>query len=240
MSKLPKAPLLEVIFEINWDVINNQDIVRSQFLHGDLYSVLKTDYPIRENLFPTEVPFDIMKNLVMFRFRKKSGYPLVQIGPGILTLNTTDETYYWDKFSEEISRVTKSLSDVLPEINQTNLFLSLTYLDFFEINDENLNLIEFINKNFNLNINQTFTENPITNEINLTFTYKINENNLILNLRNGIINNNEKGLVLQTKLVSLKKKYTSVEQLIWLNYAHEICSDIFKKIINPCFYETFK
>ena len=44
MSKLPKAPLLEIIFEINWDITNKNDIVKFQYLHGDLFSNLKDKY----------------------------------------------------------------------------------------------------------------------------------------------------------------------------------------------------
>lgn len=239
MSKLPKAPLLEVIFEIKWDITNNNDIVKFQYLHGDLYSILKNDYPKRENLVPAEVPIDIMKNNVMYRFKKDTGYPLVQIGPGILTLNTIDNLYFWDNYRDEIIKVTNSLSEVFPEINQTNLFLTLTYLDFFEIDIETENVIEFINSNLNLNINQTFIENENTKEINLTFSYKIGDNTLILDLRNGNVNN-KKGIILQTKLIGNKKKYTNTEQLEWLNNAHETCSDIFKKITTENFYNSFK
>lgn len=240
MSKLPKAPLLEVIFEINWDIINNNDIVKFQYLHGDLYSILKSDYPKRENLVPAEVPIDIMKNKVMFRFRKEAGYPLVQVGPGILTLNTTDELYFWNDYREEITKVTNSLSEVFPDINQTNLFLTLTYLDFFEIDIDNENIVDFINMNLNLNVNQTFIENKDTKEVNLTFSYILDEDTLILNLRNASINNDKKGLILQTKLIGNKKKYTSEEQMKWLNRAHETCSNIFKKITTKDFYNSFK
>lgn len=239
MSKLPKAPLLEVIFEINWDITNNNDIVKFQYLHGDLYSNLKNEYPKRENLVPAEVPFEIMKNMAMYRFRKENGYPLVQIGPGILTFNTTDELYFWDDYRAEITKVTNSLSEVFPEISNTNLFLTLTYLDFFEIDVNSENVIEFINKNLNLNVNQTFIDNRNTKEINLTFTYKINEDTLLLNLRNGNLNS-KKGIILQTKLVGEKKKYTKDEQLKWLNNAHEACSNIFKKITTKNFYNSFK
>jgi len=240
MSKLSKAPLLEVIFEINWDITNNNDIAKFQYLHGDLYSILKSEYPKRENLVPSEVPIDIMKNRAMFRFRKEDGYPLVQVGPGILTLNTTDELYFWNDYRKEITKVTNSLSEVFPEISQTNLFLTLTYLDFFEIDTETENVIEYINQNLNLNVNQTFIENENTKEVNLALSYKINDDTLLLNLRNGIVNNNKKGVILQTKLIGTKKKYSNEEQLNWLNKAHETCSDIFKKITTEDFYNSFK
>jgi len=88
MSKLPKAPLLEVIFELRWQIKQKSDLTKYQYLIGDLYSAIKKTYPVRESLAPPEVPTDILINNPVHRFRKdKNQYPLVQIGPGLLTLN---------------------------------------------------------------------------------------------------------------------------------------------------------
>ncbi len=62
MSKLHSAPLLEVIFEIKWAVISKSDIVDFQYLHGDLYSKLKSKYSHRESLIPPEIPIDVVSN----------------------------------------------------------------------------------------------------------------------------------------------------------------------------------
>ena len=71
MSKLPNAPLLEVIFEIKWDITNKSDIAKFQYLHGDLYSNLKDKYFYRESLLPSEVPFEMVKGMPVYRFRKE-------------------------------------------------------------------------------------------------------------------------------------------------------------------------
>ena len=241
MSKLPKAPLLEIIFEINWDITNKNDIVKFQYLHGDLFSNLKDKYPYRENLLPPEVPLDIAKGMPVYRFRKeKLGYPLTQIGPGILTYNTIDELYFWNDFKTEVKHLTNSFSEVFSEINNTNLFLTLTYIDFFEIDFNKQNLITFINENLSLNVNQSIINNKNTNAINLTLSYQIEDNILSLNLRNGVVSNNKQGIILQTKLIGKKQTYTNKEQAKWLNEAHETCSSIFKKITTDKLYSSFK
>jgi uncharacterized protein (TIGR04255 family) len=240
MSKLPKAPLLEVIFEINWDITNKNDIINFQYLHGDLYSNIKENYSYRENLLPPEVPYDVAKGMPVYRFRKEeAGYPLVQIGPGILTYNTVDELYFWESFENEINNLTKSFSVVFSEINKINLIPTLTYIDFFEIDLQNENIVDFVNQNLNLNVKQSIIENDRAKDINLNLSYEIDNNILSLNLRGGSANNKE-GIVLQTKLIGKKQKYSSKEQIEWLNEAHEICSDIFKKITTEKLYNSFK
>jgi hypothetical protein len=133
MSKLPNAPLVEVIFEIKWDILNRADVVDFQYLHGDLYSQLKEKYSFRESLVPPEVPVDVMKGIPVFRFRpQKNSHPLVQIGPGLLTFNALDSQYYWEEFREESNRLIDILDDIYPKFNDLNVSPMLTYIDFFE------------------------------------------------------------------------------------------------------------
>lgn len=243
MSKLHKAPLLEVIFEIKWDVINQKDIIDFQYLHGDLYSNLKDKFPFRESLLTPEVPFDIVKGMPIYRFRKnKNEYPLIQIGPGLLTFNTIDEIYYWENFKKEIDNTISIFSNVYPKLKDLRLIPTLTYVDFFEISLKEQNPIEFINDNLSLNIQQSFIVGHKTNmkDINLTLNYQIENYILSLNLRNGIVNNNKEGLILQTKVIGERKNYSKEDLSNSLNHIHDICSTIFKKITKGKLYNSFK
>ena len=79
--------------------MNKSDLSKVQYLYGDLYSELKQKYPHRESIVPTEIPLDILINQPVHRFRSApNDYPLFQVGPGIITLNTTDSKYYWNTF----------------------------------------------------------------------------------------------------------------------------------------------
>ncbi|HPH00719.1 MAG TPA: TIGR04255 family protein, partial [Tenuifilaceae bacterium] len=89
MSKLPKAPLVEVVFELRWQIINKVDLSKIPYLYGDIYSQLKNKYPFRESIVPPEIPIDILINQPVHRFRTApNDYPLFQVGTGIITLNT--------------------------------------------------------------------------------------------------------------------------------------------------------
>ncbi len=243
MSKLPKAPLLEVIFEIKWDIVSNNDIVDFQYLHGDLYSIIKETFPYRENLIPSDIPFELVKGTPVYRFRKiENGYPLIQIGPGLLTINTIDNIYFWEDFKTGIESVFNAFFKVFPKSKGLKLTPVLTYIDFFKINPDFQNAIEFINSNLHLNIHQDFLEDQDTNikDINVTFNYQINKDTLSLNLRNGSIKDNKDGLVLQTKIIGENNIYTSDNLSNWLNETHDFSSSMFKKITKGPLYNSFK
>lgn len=243
MSKLPNAPLLEVIFEIKWDITSNTDIVDFQYLHGDLYSYLKPKYPYRENLLHPDIPLEIVKGNPVFRFREKLGsYPLIQIGPGLISLNTIDEKYYWKEFRDESNQILNTLKEIYPKYSELNLSPALIYIDFFDFNKDNKTSLDFINSNFKLSLNNTFMNNFVSkmNDVNLTFNYEVDKMIISLNLRDGKINNKKDGLVLQTKVVGKKEKYDTEKLKEWLDSAHKLSSDMFKSLTAGKLYESFK
>jgi uncharacterized protein (TIGR04255 family) len=243
MSKLPNAPLVEVIFEIKWDITNKSDIVDFQYLHGDLYSHLKGKYPHRENLVSPEVPFDIVRGIPVFRYRESNNsYPLVQIGPGLITVNTTDSKYFWDEFRNEANNVLFILSEIYPKYRNLTLSPILIYIDFFELDKTNCNSFEFINTNFQLHFSENFIheEGTALSDLNFTFNYKFKDDILSLNIRDGKINKNKEGIVLQTKVIGKKEKYSKNELESWLDNAHELSSKTFKSLTKGDLYETFK
>lgn len=243
MSKLPNAPLLEVIFEINWDITSNTDLVDFQYLHGDLYSYLKPRYPHRENLLHPDIPLEIAKGNPVFRFRASPGsYPLIQIGPGLISLNTIDKKYYWEEFRDESNQILNTLNEIYPKYSELNLSPALTYIDFFNYNKDDNSSLDFINSNFKLALNDTFMNNFASkmHDVNLTFNYEVDKMIISLNLRDGKNNNKENGLVLQTKVIGKKEKYNSEKLKIWLDSAHQLTSNMFKSLTAGKLYESFK
>ena len=243
MSKLPKAPLLEVIFEIKWDVINKSDIVDFQYLHGDLYSKLKSKYPHRESLVPPEVPLDFVKGNPIFRYRENQGsYPLVQVGPGLISLNTIDAKYYWEQFRDESNEILNILNEIYPKYAELNLVPAITYLDFFEYDKSKETPLHYVNSNFQLNIADKFIDglDAKLNDVNFTFNYQLKGMIASLNMRNGKINNEKEGIVLQTKITGKKELYNSRKLKDWLDDAHDLSSNIFKSLTKGQLYESFK
>jgi len=243
MSKLPNAPLLEVIFEIKWDISKKSDIIDFQYLHGDLYSNLKEKFPHRENLIPPEIPLDAVKGLPVFRYREeRESYPLVQIGPGVITVNTIDSSYYWNKFSDEINNTINIFSNIYNNYDKLSLSPILTYIDFFEYDKSKITPIEFINSNLQLNVNENFLniDNANLSDVNFTFNYQIGNNIVSLNLRDGKIKDSKNGIIMQTKVIGKKDIYTVANLAMWLEDTHKLNSNIFKSITKGHLFESFK
>ncbi len=243
MSKLPNAPLMEVIFEIKWDITTKNDIVDFQYLHGDLYTNLKSKYSHRENLIPPDVPLEIVKGNPVFRFREKQGsYPLVQIGPGLISVNTIDDKYYWEQFRNESNEVLNVLYEIYPRYSGLDMSPALTYIDFLEYDKSKETPLFFINSNLQLSLKDNFMNgtDSVMQDVNFTFNYKVEENIVSLNLRDGKINNERDGLVLQTKIYGKKEKYNTDKLKYWLDSAHELGSNMFKSLTAGKLYESFK
>ncbi len=147
MSKLPKAPLIEVIFEIRWTVTGQKEFQEAQYLHGDLYPLLKEKFPFRE--ITQNLPVEFFANLPTHRFRTAANdYPLVQVGPGIVTVNTVDSKYFWDEFEMLILEVVNVLGTVYSFKENHNARLVLQYIDLLSFDFDKGDILRGVTQNF--------------------------------------------------------------------------------------------
>ena len=103
---LKNKPLVEAIFELRWELEEQVSGAKTdphyKILIGRMYDRVKDDYPYHEELPTATIPDEIAGYIIQHRFRKdKDMWPLIQVGPGIVTLNDT-EGYVWDDFEERI------------------------------------------------------------------------------------------------------------------------------------------
>ena len=242
MSKLPNAPLIEIILELRWKIINKADLSKVQYLYGDLYSELKQKYPFRESIVPTEIPIDILINQPVHRYRTApNDYPLVQVGPGIITLNTIDSKYFWDEFSNLAENLLDAFLKVYPVETDDKFTPSVLFLDFFPFDFENNDIHKYINENFNITFGQSFfkTESYPKN-LNLGFYYRLEIGDLSIAFQHGKNSNQQEGILLQTRINGTPLPADKEEISNWINKSHEICSDLFKKLTEGKLYESFK
>jgi len=240
MSKLPNAPLIEIIFDLQWHIKNKSDLTKSQYLFGDLYNAIKDRYPFRESLFSPEIPADVLIKHPILRYRKvENGYPLVQMGPGILTLNTTDDDYYWDDFYSQAELL---LSDFYACIDsEGRLFRpKLIFADFFIFDFDKHNANDFINQNFNINFSQSFISETNPFDLNLNFFYQTELGKLTLNIKKGRNSQDHSGIVMQTSIVSDNEMEEAAQILSWLNGAHDLASKVFRDFIKKDLYKSFQ
>ena len=239
MSKLPSAPLMEVIFELKWEVQNRDDLARYQYLPGDLFSELKDSYPFRQSLVAPEIPIDLLKHKAVYRFRVKEGkYPLFQVGPGVITLNTDDDTYYWATYYDRAKELLSAFYKVYATESES-FTPHLRYIDFIAADFGSLNVFEFINENLQLDFSKDFHKgysNP--NDINLGFSYGTELGNFFFNLTRANSNGRD-GILLQSSLSGSSEQ--SIDGiLMWLKNSHEFLSNTFKEITKGSLYESFK
>ena len=239
MSKLPKAPLVEVVIELRWQITNKNELAGIQYLYGDIYNELKEKYPFRESILPVEFPMEMTINQPVHRFRaERDGYPLFQVGPGILTLNTIDSKYYWEALFKDASELIENFFKVYT-LNK-DISPGILYIDFFPFNFEKQDVHEFINHRFNVTFGQSFFENDnFPTDFNMGFAYNINLGDLRINFQKGK-NNNIDGILLQTRIngKSLNPNQKNINN--WFNQAHSLSSNLFKQLIEGELYQSFK
>ena len=93
LLNLPNKPLVESIFGIRWTVSENSDNVVDRYhnlLLGKFQDKIQSEYPFTEAL-PSFLPEPISGYAGQYRFRvNENEWPLIQIGPGVITVNATD------------------------------------------------------------------------------------------------------------------------------------------------------
>ncbi|WP_010424106.1 TIGR04255 family protein [Anaerophaga thermohalophila] len=239
MSKLPKAPLVEVVTELRWKITSKEELAGVQYLYGDLYNELKQKYPFRESILPVEVPIEMTLNQPVHRFRsEKGGYPLLQVGPGIITLNTIDAKYYWETFFEDAKELIQTFFTIYSPNN--TMAPALLYIDFFPFDFHENNVHEFINRKFNVTFGQSFLETEkLPTDFNMGFAYNMDLGDLRVNFQKGK-NKGTEGILLQTRLNG-NPDQPNIEIINnWLKEAHSLLSNLFKQLTQGELYESFK
>lgn len=252
---LKNKPLVEVIFELRWKLEEITPGIKIdpnyRILIGRLYEKVKSEYPYYEQLPTVMMPDDLAGYFVQYRFRKaKDMWPLVQIGPGIITLNDTDN-YHWEDFENRISFLINAFYDVYPDADN-NIKISellLRYIDALEFNFENDNIFNFLKENLKLNIaieeilfEQTNVANkPLDLDIKFSFP-SINPDGIFhLRFARGKKKNKD-ALIWETQVhyVGGKLKIVRNNILEWMVNAHTLVNNWFFKMIEGELLKKFE
>ena len=149
---LKNPPLVEAILELRWKL---QDRDRTpglredpyySLLIGELYRELKSDYPSHQQLDGAWIPAGMLPvATVQHRFRaQEGGWPLVQLGPGVFTLNDT-ASYTWNDFR---SRAIRGISALFGAYPNTESFepesLLLRYINGIEFDFDSNDIFAFL------------------------------------------------------------------------------------------------
>ena len=252
---LKKKPLVEAIFELRWDLQELEPGIKMDphynLLIGGLYERLKSDYPFHQQLPSAGMPNIMAEYLAQHRFRKGDNqWPLVQIGPGIITVNDT-EGYIWEDFERRIVKVVRDLFDVYPNAasDLRPNTLTLRYIDAMPFDFDNCDILLFLREKMNLNIrlhHKLFEETGVEEApkgLDLRFGFKSSEPQGSMRLR--LFRGRQKdvdALIWETIVTSVSGDLPKIpsETDRWLEEAHDLTNSWFFKLIEGELLERFR
>ena len=249
MPKLPKAPLQEAIFEIRWDLDidagNGQPIDTGfQLAQGKLQEVAKERFPV----FNRKVPHVFSEQLFQYQvvnqyWSAKETWPVIQLGPGIFTVNDTEANYDWPVtyfplIKEALDWIVKAYDGPL-KINSA----ALRYIDSVDVKNYGFEgrWQDFIVQHFNFSFVNSFDTRGELTALHFNQFFELEDkSSLQISMNSGKYRKtNDDALIWQTA-VSKVAQFDNQSLLSWLHDAHNTTSALFKEMTKPDFYDSFK
>jgi len=242
---LKNKPLVETILEVKWALTSPVPGVlidpHYKILVGRLYDRVFSDYGEHEQLPTAMIPDEIVGHMVQHRFRfGPNDWPLLQIGPGILTLNDTHK-YIWSDFRNRALTAVSKLFEAHPKPSDLKIeSLLLRYINAIEFDYSAQDLFQFLKDKMKVGI--TLPESLFTSQ-------GIQQNPTVLSLQSSFVCRNPNGLVTVRFASGQKEARPALlwETLVeskdggvpampagfasWIDTAHTITDDWFFKII---------
>lgn len=253
-KELKNKPLVEAVFELKWQLkpSPNGGLIDPDYkiLVGMLYAKLSQEYPFHESLPAANMPDEMAAYIVQNRFRvSKDKWPVVQIGPGILSINDTIN-YKWNDFEKRILNVLDILMNIYPHPeNLTFNSLTLRYIDSMDLDLDKEDILTFLREKMHTDVKfyeKLFEQTGVTNlptgfELKGFFNSTKPKGGIALNIGRGEINNVPK-IVLDTLVVSSNKDVPQEKEKIqqWIKEAHILIDDWFFKLIEGKLEKEFE
>ncbi|MBL0911654.1 MAG: TIGR04255 family protein [Bacteroidia bacterium] len=241
-TKLKKAPLQEVVFELRWEGERNANGVLYdsgfELAQGVLSQKLKAQFPLRKKLIPEGLSATFFGMPLHQYWSGEFEWPVVQHGPGILTINEIEKGYEWEKtYKPTVIKVINSLCEVYDEPLSFRS-AELKYVDAWEMADGE-NFQEFINKNFLVKMYNEYSLPGTIIGTGLSQRFLLEDNSEIqVDIANGVNDRTGKEAVILNTTIQKAQNFKKRDILEWLEYAHSRTSHIFKEILNPDFYAS--
>jgi uncharacterized protein (TIGR04255 family) len=146
---LKNKPLVEALLEVRWKLRGEPDGQQIdphyKLLLGRFFDRISDRYPEHEQLPTASIPDELVGHVVQHRFRAgPKQWPLVQLGPGIFTFNSTAD-YTWEAFHPRVVDAVATLFESHPkreELRVTDLILR--YIDAVDFDHESESAFTFL------------------------------------------------------------------------------------------------
>lgn len=241
---MPNAPLAEVIFEIRWNSDDKTSLDQFQLLLGSMFAELKSDFPQAITLRPEAIiPINAFLGIPTHRFTSNKGYPMYQLGPGVLSVNMVGTDYVWEAFLETIKKVAKVFNS-LSELQGKKVTITLKYLDFFKCNFSEINLADYIKTNFHLTVDAPYLNDSKAKTFSFATMRDIEQGHFTMTMNTGYNNVKGKqieGIITESNIAS-EIPFEELTSYIddKLPMAHEYLGKFFKKMTEGELYESFE
>lgn len=241
VQKLKKAPLKEVIFELYWEGLSQQnDIMQDPGFEnaiGKLQERLEVIAPIQKRLYPLSGPVKVFGLPVFQYWKGELKWPVIQHGPGMFTVNDTELNYVWADTYKPL--VLQSLDVVIASYGKPLPFnrVTLKYIDAIDVSDNDLQ--GFVGNNFQIRIENKFELPGKSGSFNLLQRFELSDGSTMqLQISSGVNNENNSPAVVWATSVEKVGKISKEDIIIWLETAHDHSSKIFKTMLKPEFYDS--
>lgn len=249
MDKLPKAPLQEAVFELRWDLDIDSETQQEldlgyELAQGKLHQLAEKEFPVRTRRAPAGLPSSALNYKVVHQFWKGDGvFPVVQLGPGLFTVNDTDLNYNWNStFFPLIKRSLIWLYKAYEDKIQPN-FVNLRYIDSVKLTNYDFSgdWLGFIKKNLKVDISNNFDHRGALKHININQSFDLSEGiELNITINSGLSKPNDQPVLIWQIGVIEVGQFQMHEILSSLERAHEHTHNLFVEMTKGQFYDSFK
>jgi len=251
VKNLNNKPLVEAIFELRWELDGSLGTGIDpyyQMLIGQMFAAIKGNYPYWERLPTAELPDGFAPFVPHHRFRVESdAWPLIQMGPGLLTVNDT-EGYVWETFFPRCSAVVGALFSIYPEAEEKlkNFEISLRYIDADYLLGSSA--VDFLRSlKLNLGMQQSLFEggriggNSLGLSLSLAYPAWHPKGIFQISCKKGK-KHNQDAMIWETQVISRGTDAPRQPESInaWLEEAHETVHDWFFRQIDGVLLEKYR
>ncbi len=245
MSKLPNAPLQEAIFELKWQLQPDETGTQLidpefQFALGKFEHVLQMAFPHRVPKLPRQLPLHLLNYQAVYQFWKaKNTWPVVQLGPGILTVNDTEQNYEWA--NTYLPNIEKALDAIDKSYGVLSInSLSLRYIDVVRVADYGFTTWqEFVRKHLNFEFNNHFDTRGELAQFHIEQSFRLKDSGMLNLTFNSALNDRNEDVFIWQTAVSKQAEFKMADVKDWLTNAHDCTSQVFKDICKKEFYASF-
>lgn len=248
MAKLPNAPLQEVIFEVKWALDINEKTNQAydkgfDLATGKFSGIVQKNFPVVKRKIPEEFPTNLLNFQTVYQYKSGENiWPVLQLGPGIFTVNDTDENYDWENtYFPLINDGINWLENAYTK-NLSYRYASLKYIDTIKVKEYGYtgDWKDFIAKNLNISFENHFDIDADLTDVQFNQSFKLDDKSkLQISVSSGKTNKQNEPLLVWQIEINKQKKFSKAELFSWLVKSHDRTSSLFKELVKPKLYDSF-